>query len=278
MEVGNELRAQQHRLDVERQQAAHLSNTVSPWMLPGHVPEAAVRHWQQHMAQHAQARLQHPPPVHAASARATESYAAASPAANAASPRKRLQPFHPDYVVHNKSPASAPKGTDSLHVFSTQHANSNVQKAQTRDASNGPVTASGQEGSDLHRTTQPGDHAAEDNDEVAERLRRIEALTERIARSQMEASSNSRPNVRIPSQTQVSRSQQRSGITPVNVSLPINTAGASMVYAAAEHATVPKVPAIASARSTPSQKAKLQALQRQQTSKSKPRNWNHSDP
>lgn len=286
MEMGNELRAKQHRLELEAQQrhaqaagplawshahdTARLMTSYQPVVAPHdglYTPQAYM------MQTAAPAYLQHRPVSHSPAMpasghqprqpwhpdRATEQPAA--PASPLKTARTALQPFHPD---HPNQSATAQKGIRQLSASPVRRPN--MQRAADAGATS--------EAARMPLVNAATEAAADDSEELTDRLARIEALAERIAQSQLAASVPAavRPSVRVPGLN--SRAPQRNSLVPATTTLKLDE---SLQSGSSETAASQRMlPAAASARTTASQRAKLQVLQ-QRTSKPRVRNWNQQD-
>lgn len=253
MELGNELRAQQHRQELQlRQQQQQNVQLNAGFQQAWQLAPAAATHLE---------NLQQSSPngIHMASTGVAPIHRQPE---RAQSPQHSgLQPFHPDYVP--------PRSADG-----TQSHSRSIQEAGVKAAA--PELEAGAQRKGEDPGARPvGDR---DSDEMAERLQRIEELTERIARAQLTSSSASKtsPAVRIPGR------QQLQSIPPTNLVLALPSKGSASSPVSSPKPRVPlgdaSVPTRMSARSTASQNANLQRLQQRQT-KTRPRarNWNLPD-
>lgn len=286
MEVGNQLRAQQHRLEIEADRSTAAELAADAWLpalvsaaaaaRAGRVQPASGQHQEPAQLQHALPESTHASASSALDGRTAQQHSLSEPG---------LQPFHPDYgrqrqmasTVHHL-PRARPASTPGHEVDQDQD---NSRPGEPGRQQPGQMEPAG--------PAQVADNLA---DEVAERLRRIEALTERIAQSQLLSSTPSpagppmRQNHRVPGQLQVPRNQHGSTASApppiITLALEENAppSPAAAGRAASPHKMQPNLPARTSARSTASQRAKLQLLHQKHAQASKPtvRNWNNPDP
>ena len=263
MEVGNELRAQQHRIELQAQQQTPVSSGVSPlWqLLPG--LNMNLQSQQSHsrplnavpLQSQPQQAQQVPNPSQAAAVPRTPALPAVSDSQTtpASPPSSGLQPFHPDYGQQDAKLAAVTGTRPSFQLDEQQGCPRETEHLMGAKAEQRWHALSSSKPTDV------------DAEEVAERLRRIEVLTERIARAQLASSASSRPPARVPAK-------------PKTVTLSLNALGQDSLSPRASMVQ-PDIPVRMSARATPSQTAKLQVLQQRQARvpRARARNWNHQD-